>query len=89
MQYNYWVQYMSINNCLNLKQFFHLIINLPDGQNMKMKSLAFNFYIHTYTIHVVCVNFVREWWNLQFNVDSERQIFETFFHGSLFYSQSF
>ena len=27
--------------------------------------------------HVVCFNFIREWRDLQFNVDSERLIFET------------
>ena len=26
--------------------------------------------------HVVCVNFIREWRDPQFNVDSERQIFD-------------
>ena len=33
--------------------------------------------------HVVFVNFICEWWNLQFKVDSERQIFEQLFHGRL------
>ena len=32
------------------------------------------------TTHVVCVNFIRDWWGLQFNVDSKRQIFERLFH---------
>ena len=30
--------------------------------------------------------FIREWRNLQFNIDSERQIFEKLFHGSIIYS---
>ena len=33
--------------------------------------------------------FIREWHNLQFNVDSERQIFEKHFHDKFIYSQSF
>ena len=42
-----------------------------------------------HSTHVVCVNFIREWRNLQFNVDSERQIFEKLFHGRFIYLQSF
>ena len=54
-------------------------------------------YIHTYIIGhlqpisqdyglalatlVVCANFIRDWRDLQFNVDSERQIFEKLFLG--------
>ena len=34
----------------------------------------------THTIYVVYVNFIREWRDLQFNVDSELQIFEKLFH---------
>ena len=37
----------------------------------------------------MCVNFIREWRDLQFNVDSERQTFEKLFHGRFIYSQSF
>ena len=37
----------------------------------------------------MCVYFVRDWRNLQFNVDSERQVLEKFFHGTFIYSQSF
>ena len=40
------------------------------------------------TTQVVCDNFVREWRDLLFNVDSECQIFEKLFHWR-FYSQSF
>ena len=32
------------------------------------------------TTHVVCVHFIREWRDLQINVDSEPQIFEKLFH---------
>ena len=43
----------------------------------------------SHTTHVMCVNFMREWRNIQFNVDSERQILEKLFHGNFIYSQSF
>ena len=39
-----------------------------------------------FSLEQVFVNFIREWRDLQFNVDSERQIFET---GRLIYSQNF
>ena len=34
------------------------------------------YLLASHTTHIVCVNFIREWWDLQFNLDSERQIFE-------------
>ena len=34
-------------------------------------------------LYVVCVNFIYEWRNLQFKVDSQRQIFWETFHGNL------
>ena len=41
----------------------------------------------SHTIHVVRVNFICDWRDLQFNVDSERQIFEKLhFMAVLFYS---
>ena len=46
----------------------------------------------SYTTHVVCINFIREWRDLQFNVDSKRQIFfslRNFFFASFIYSQRF
>ena len=42
----------------------------------------------SHTTNVVCVNFVHKWRNLQFKVDSERQIFWETFHGNFIYSQS-
>ena len=43
------------------------------------------------TTYVVCVNFIREWRDLQFNIDSEGQIFfEKHFHGKFYFNaQSF
>ena len=42
----------------------------------------------SYTTYVVCVNYIHEWRDLQFKVDSERPIFWETFHGSFNYSQS-
>ena len=43
----------------------------------------------SYTTQVVCINFIHKWWDLQFKVDSERQIFLKNFSWQFFYSQSF
>ena len=43
----------------------------------------------SHTTCVVCVNFIHKWRDLQFKVDSKRQIFWHFFHGNFIYSQSF
>ena len=39
-----------------------------------------SFMITSHTVDVVCFNFIREWWDVQFNVNSERLIFEKVFH---------
>ena len=41
------------------------------------------------TTYVVCINFIHKWRDLQFKVDSERQIFWEIFHVNFIYSQSF
>ena len=43
----------------------------------------------SHTTYVVCVNFIHKWRDLQFKVDSERQIFWETFHSNFIYSQSF
>ena len=43
----------------------------------------------SHTTYVVCVNFIHNWRDLQFKVDSERQIFWETFHGNFIYFQSF
>ena len=41
------------------------------------------------TTYVICVNFIHKWLDLQFKVDSEREIFLETFHGNFICSQSF
>ena len=44
----------------------------------------------SHTTYIVCVNFIHKWLDLQFKVDSERQIFfEKLFMAILFTSQIF
>ena len=37
----------------------------------------------SHTTHIVCLNFIREWCDLKFNVEPELQIFEKTFHTCL------
>ena len=48
-----------------------------------------NYDLASHTTHVVYVNFIREWQQLQFNIGSERQLFEKLFRDNLIYYQSF
>ena len=58
-------------------------------RNWPLQPFSQYYDLGSHTTHVVCVKFIREWWDLQFNVDSKRQIFEKLFHGRFIYSQSF
>ena len=58
-------------------------------QNWSSQLFSKDYGLAAYTAHVVCVSFIREWWDLQFNVESEWRIFEKLFHGRDIYSQSF
>ena len=57
--------------------------------NWPLQPFSQNYALASHTTHFECVNFIREWRDLQFNVDSERQIFEKLSHGRLIYSESF
>ena len=62
--------------------------------NWPLQHFSQDYGLASHTTHVVCVNFIREWWtlncgSLQFNVDSERRSFKKLFHGRFIYSQSF
>ena len=56
-------------------------------RNLALQPFSHYFGLASHTTHVVCINFIREWWDLQFNVDSERQIFFFFFFGQTFSQQ--
>ena len=43
----------------------------------------------SHTTYVVCVNFINKWRDLQFKVDSERQIFWETFHGNFYLFSEF
>ena len=57
--------------------------------NWPLEAFSQDFRIASHTTHLVCFHFIRDWRDLQFNVDSERLAFEKLFHGSLFYIRVF
>ena len=48
--------------------------------NWPLQPFSQDYDLASHTTHIVCFNFIREWWDLQFNIDSERQIFEKIFY---------
>ena len=73
-----------------MQQRWQIIANMVRYiHNWPLQPFSQDYWLASYSTHVECVNFKREWRDLQFNVASERQIFEKLFHGSFIYSQSF
>ena len=66
-----------------------MLIHITYIHNWPLQPFSQDYGLASHTTHVVCINFIHEWRDLQFNVDSERQIFKKLFHGSFIYSQSF
>ena len=60
---------------LSTKSIFIYIHNY----NWSLQPFSQDFGIASHTTHVVCVNFIREWRDLQFNVISERHILRQFY----------
>ena len=48
-------------------------------RNWPLQPFSHEYDLAPHTTHVVCVNSIRKWRDLQFNVDSEGQIFEKLF----------
>ena len=42
--------------------------------NWRLQPINQDYGLAPHTIHIVCINFIHVWRDLQFNVDSERQI---------------
>ena len=58
--------------------------------NWPLQQFSQDYALASPNTHVVCLKFIREWRDLQFNIDFERQIvLRNFFIADLFYSQSF
>ena len=60
----------AFKNFRVLLQAIHTYIN-----NWPLQLVSQDYGLASHATHVVCVNFIFEWRDLQFKVDSERQIF--------------
>ena len=69
---------------LKLLQLFQQTKSTKSHYNPSVRIID----LASHTTYVVCVNFIHKWRALQFNVDSQRQIFWETFHGNFIYSQS-
>ena len=54
-------------------KFYTYLLNWP------LQPFSQDYDLASHTIYVVCVTFIHKWRDLQFKVDSERQIFEKLF----------
>ena len=53
--------------------------------NWSLQPFCEDYNLASHVIHIVCVNILHEWRGLQFNVNSEWQIFEKLFTAIFFY----
>ena len=71
----------SVDCQLPVKQVVVIYIYIIGHYNPSVKIID----LASHTTYVLCVNFIHKWWDLQFKVDTERQIlFEKLFMAILF-----
>ena len=63
----------------------YLLTYLIGHYNPSVRIIA----LVSHTTYVMCVNSMLKWWDLQFKVDSERQIFWETFHGNFYLLSEF
>ena len=73
--------------CVKNRKLFQINCNYIHNCHYKLLVRIIDLVSHT--TYIVRVNFVHKWRDLQFKVDSERQIFWETFHGNLIQNQSF
>ena len=73
------VRRKTVRKCVLLPRWVHQK-TCKNIHNWTLQSFSQDYGLASQTTHVVCVNFIREWQDLQPNVNSERQIFEKLFH---------
>ena len=67
-------------NLIKTKHRFIFIFYLQSA-SQPLQHFSKDYVLASYTTQIMCNNFICEQRNLQFNIDSERQIFAKFFHG--------
>ena len=60
--------------CFPFLKYIYIHTNIIGHYNPSIRIIDLFFH----TTYVVCVNFIHKWRDLQFKVDSKRQIWETF-----------
>ena len=61
-----------------------IIASVTYIHNWPLQPFSQDYGLASHTTHVVCVNFMREWRDLQFNVDSNDRFLRNFFMVILF-----
>ena len=83
------LRFYSINEALLLTYIPQFITyKYPYIRNQPLQPFLHDYCLSSYTTYIKFVNFIYKWRYLQFNVDHERQIFESFCTAILFRSQS-
>ena len=72
-----------MKNARNIKIYEGLL--LYAHTQLAIKTLLSGLRPSIHTNHVDCGNFIREWRDVQFNADFERQIFEKHIHGWFYF----
>ena len=70
-----WCSAIDIRS-IKIHTSYHTYINGHYNPSARIIDLV------SHTPYFVCVNFTHKWWNLQFKVDSKRQISQKLFHGN-------
>ena len=70
--------FLSCSLCAGVYQYYKYI------HNWSLQPFSQDCGLASHATYVVCFNFIHEWQDLQFNVDSEQQIFEKLFMAILF-----
>ena len=77
----FW-QNCAVSRWLQFITFIHTYLH-----NWSLQPFSQVYDQASHITYVVCVNFIYEWRNLQFKVDTEQQIIEKLFNRNFLYSQ--
>ena len=77
-----------VPNIIDLFEVSYYSIMTVYIHNWPLQHASQDYGLASHTTHVVCVNFIRDWRDLEFNADYKRQIFGKLFNGRFIYSRS-
>ena len=89
-QYSYQINRLKSCSIFYTQIHIYIYINIYSSiHNRPLLFFSQDYGLTSHTTHLACINFIREWWDLQINVDSERQIFEKLFFGRFYLPSKF